>query len=130
MLTDSFVTETLEWVKYRGDDPSNESNSAVALEDLLYEFFQANESSSSPRANATYLVKCADYDAADDFTFEELTYEQLANAYFMPGTATMDADGEYEDQIVVMTGETEDGKPSNDESSLRLKLPVTIEVTW
>ncbi len=128
VITDSFATTELSWVKIKNDTEFANTNTAVAAESLLYEFFTAN---TGDKTTATYLVKCADYAADDDFTFEELTYEQLASAYFMPANETLAADGAYEDLLVVMNGTAADGTtPSNSSSSLRLKMPVEIVVTF
>ena len=127
VLTDSFVTSSLTWVKISSTESSN-TNDVVAAADLLYDFFTA---SSGDKTTATYLVKCADYDATDAYTYEELTYAQLQAAYFVIGTKTIAADSEYEDQLIVMNTTAADGTtPANDDSALRLKMPVEIAVSW
>jgi len=129
VLTDSFIAADLSWFKIKSGAETEMTNKAVALEGFFYDYFVANDT--KDRTTAKYLVKCADYDAADEYTFEELTYEQLKASYFMPGTKTMAADSEYEDLLVIMTGTAADGtSPSNDNSKLRLKRPVEIVVSW
>jgi hypothetical protein len=131
VLTDSITAADLSWVKIKNDTEYENTNKSVAVENLLYDFFVANEDGYQDRRDATYLVKCADYDAADEMTFESLTYKQLQAGYFIPSSKTITDDGEYEDLLVVMTGTAADGtSPSNDDSSLRLKNPVEITVTW
>ena len=128
VLTDSFVSSSLNWVKIETDSSETaNTNDAIAAENFVYDFFVAN---SGDKTTATYLVKCADYDEDDDHTFEELTYTQLQSAYFFPANETLAADGAYEDLIVVMNKTAADGTtPANSSGSLRLKMPVEIEIS-
>ncbi|MBI9109105.1 MAG: hypothetical protein JEZ04_20340 [Spirochaetales bacterium] len=127
--TDSLVAADLPWVKIKNGEETPLTNKAVAIESILYTFFTAQ--TDKDRKDALYTVKCADYAADDEYSFEVLTYDQLKTAYFMPATKTFAADSEYEDLLVVMNKTAADGKtPANDDSALRLKMPVEIVVIW
>lgn len=96
----AFTTEEVTWSYEKGGETTESTDNAVPLSNIVKYFEDTGALSDAD--TKTYQLRCFDYDAADDFTYEDLTYADLANAYFI---FKVDADGYISDDKAVILDE-------------------------
>ncbi len=100
MHVSAFATEEVSWSYEKGGETTESTDNAVPLSTIIQYFEETGALTDAE--NKTYQLRCFDYDSTNEYTYEDVTYAELSNAYFI---FKVDAEGHISDDKVVILDE-------------------------